>query len=409
MVLKDVAGSTRRRPGSTSLFVILAAVVLLAALGLAIDLAHLWEARVSLENSADAAALAATQALVSDRVLTGDPAVLIDRLRRARAEAIRYARDNPVLGASLPLDPNLDNQPEGDILFGTLDSPRSTLFVPAQNITDPTNPSLGLVNAVRIAAQRTRARGNPAGLYLGQALSLDSADLVAVATAMLDRDVIGFRPVLNQPLPMAPIALLSDPTGSNSSSWESRVVAGTGPDEFRFDPTTRTFVEDPNGDGLHEMQVELGDNGCLLLLGVADAAAAAGQVRSGVTAAQLQDLGGQIVLGDQNQLPVPAAPGCGPAAGTPQAADLQASLEQLRLRGDLRIWPLFTGLDAHSGATVLTGFVAARVVEVDAPATGEPVRFTLQPGMLSTASAVTDASRRVGTGNPYLCKVRLVH
>jgi hypothetical protein len=283
------------------------------------------------------------------------------------------------------------------------------VFVPAQNITNPGNPFLGLVNAVRVTAQRTRARGNPAGLYLGQALSLDSADLIAVATGMLDRDVIGFRPVLNQPLPLVPIALLSDPTGANPASWENQVVAGNGPDDFRFDPTTKTFVEDPNGDGLNEMPVALADSGCLLLLGVNDATSAAGQVRSGVTAAQLQGLGGQLVLGDKNQLPVPVAPGCGPVAGTPEAADLQASLQQLQLRGELRIWPLYTGLDAQSGAAVLTEFVAARVVDVEASATGQPVRFTLQPGMMSSATAVTDASRRIGTGNPYLCKVRLVH
>ena len=44
---------------------------------------------------------------------------------------------------------------------------------------------------------------------------------------------------------------------------------------------------------------------------------------------------------------------------------------------------------------------------------GQPIfTFTLQPTMISTATAVTDASRR-GVGgitlvNPYICKVRLV-
>ena len=61
---------------------------------------------------------------------------------------------------------------------------------------------------------------------------------------------------------------------------------------------------------------------------------------------------------------------------------------------------------------VLTGFVAARVANVAAPAAGQPVTFTLQPGQLATASAVTDAARRgvggINVVNPYVCKIRLV-
>ena len=76
------------------------------------------------------------------------------------------------------------------------------------------------------------------------------------------------------------------------------------------------------GDGIHEMVVTLGENACALLLGVADAAAANDQVSGGATPAQLQSLGGQLVLGEENQLPLPAAPGC----GTAEADDLAAGL-----------------------------------------------------------------------------------
>jgi hypothetical protein len=408
MVLKDVARPVRRR-ASTMLFVLLAFGVLLAALVLAVDLSHLWEVRVSQENASDAAALAAVQALVEDHLLTGDPAATIAAFQQARGEASRYAAANPVLGEPLPLDPNPANLLDGDVLFGTLDNPRSTLFVPAERVADPNSRDLGLVNAVRITARRTRDRGNPAGLYLGRALGLPSADVVTTATAMLDRDVVGLRPALNQPLPLVPIALLSDPTGANPACWESQVPGGKGPDDYRFDRVRRTFVADAGGDGIHEFEVTLGENACELLVGVADDATANGQVRSGVTSAQLHDLGGQLVLGEHNQVLLPAAPGCGPAAGTQEAAELQASLESLQLRGELRVWPLFAGLDGDSDAAVVTGLVAARVVKVEAAEDGQRVRFTLQAGMLSTAAAVTDATRRVGAGNPYLCKVRLVH
>jgi hypothetical protein len=406
MPFKDVARSPRRQ-ASTTLVVLLAFGVLLAAAALAIDLAHLWEVRTSQENATDAAALAAAGALVDDRLLTGDPAAMVLCLRLARDEAVRYAAANPVLGEPLPLDPNDTNLPEGDVLFGTLDNPHAPLFVPAGNVADLSNPSLGLVNAVRITGRRTRDRGNAAGLYLGRAFAVPAADVVTLSTAMLDRDVVGLRPALNQPLPLVPIALLSDPGGTNPASWEAQVPGGRGPDDYRFDPATRTVVADATGDGIHEMEVTLADNACELLLGVADSAAVNDQVSGGVMPAQLQSLGGQLVLGEQNQLPLPAPPGCGPAAGTPEADGLAASLEQLRVRGDLRVWPLFAGLDGSSGAAVVTGFVAARVVRVEAD--GPRVRFTLQAGMLATPDLVTDASRRVGAGNPYLGKIRLVH
>ena len=62
---------------------------------------------------------------------------------------------------------------------------------------------------------------------------------------------------------------------------------------------------------------------------------------------------------------------------------------------------------------VLSGFVAARVVQVvDASKQGGGITFSVQPCMMSTATALTDATRRgVGSArlpNPYICKVRLV-
>jgi hypothetical protein len=85
-------------------------------------------------------------------------------------------------------------------------------------------------------------------------------------------------------------------------------------------------------------------------------------------------------------------------------------LQQLEQSGEPRIWPLYCGLNG-SGQPVLCGFVAARVVTVSGAA-GGTFTFSLQPTMISTATAVTDASRRgvggIAVVNPYICKVRLV-
>jgi hypothetical protein len=89
---------------------------------------------------------------------------------------------------------------------------------------------LNVINAVRIHIRRTRARGNPGFLHGAPLLGRRPTDLEAVATAMLDRDVIGFRPTRDGVVPLAPIALFSDPTGGTrtaGSSTSRRVAART--------------------------------------------------------------------------------------------------------------------------------------------------------------------------------------
>jgi len=254
------------------------------------------------------------------------------------------------------------------------------------------------VNAVRVLARRTRDRGNPAGLRLGRWLSTPSADVRAAATAVLDRAVIGFRSTAGQPLPVVPIALLSDPTGANPLAWE--VQSANGPDAFQFDRVSRTFT--PGSDGLREVQVQLTLNGCLLEAGVTTVADASAQVVGGVRPAQAPD---GIVLGPGNLLSATAFPGCGPAPGTPDAALLQAALVQLQASAEARVWPLYQSVGG-AGAVTLSGFVAARVANVAAAAPGQPITLTLQPAQLATAAAVTAPG--AAAPSPYVCKIRLV-
>jgi hypothetical protein len=402
MFRKNEAGLRReeslaQRAGSVSLIVLLSLTVVLLALLLAVGLSELGESRAAMEDSVDAAALSAAGVLVDDRRLLGNPALMVDLINQARATAVTYARNNPVLGLPVVVDPNPENLPAGDVLVGTIDTAASKLFVPATNTQDPANGALNLVNAVRVTAHRPRTGGN---------------GVAAIATVMLDQDVIGFRPLGAQPLPLAPIALLSDSTGLNPRSFQAQAPGQGGPDLFRYDPLTRKLIADPMGDGIHEMVATLADNACLLQIGVLDATGAALQVPNGVAAGHLLEFGGQLVLGPDNTLAVPVTPGCQPAPGSADEAQLRASLEQLRMLGELRIWPLSPGIDPGSGNVIVNGFVAARVASVAPPAEGLPISFTLQPGMLATAAAITDPTRRgvggVAIVNPYLTKVRLV-
>src|SRR5262249_50738601 len=167
----------------------------------------------------------------------------------------------------------------------------------------------------------------------------------------LDRDVIGFRAAPTQRIPLAPVALLSDPLGVNPLSWETQVEAGTGPDVFRFDRATKSYVA--GTDGLHEMTVVLdpNGNGCVLRLGVSSVSDSAARVDLGGTGAAR---GNGLLLDPSNNRRAVQTP-----AGGTNFATLAGALTTLRDSGEARVWPLYESCDPNTNKAVLRGFVAA--------------------------------------------------
>jgi hypothetical protein len=380
-------------------FVVVALTVLLGTLALAINPAWLWSNRAELQAGADAVAIAAVETLVDDDLLRGDPNQISDLLARCVAEALRFANMNFVRNQPFPL------QIPGDLVFGQLTSPRNGQFNAIQDITNTADPLLPQVNAVQVTGKLTAARGNAVGLLFNASAGFSSADVVAQATAMLDQAVVGFRPLPDHPVPLAPLALLSDPNGLDLRTWESQVEMKKGTDIFRFDRTTNTLV--PGSDGLFEFTGALATdpkqlpaaNVAILNLGVTTQADVNDQILNGITADQLP--GGQLVV----PATVPGLP-VGPAFASPDLLSLIATLNQLKASAQPRIWPLYTGVGA--GQVQLSGFVVARVANVLPPVNPNvPLLFTLQPTMMAaTATALTDPS--VAVRNRYVCKIRVV-
>jgi hypothetical protein len=236
---------------------------------------------------------------------------------------------------------------------------------------------------------------------------------------MIDHDVIGFRPAAGHTIPLAPLALFSDPSGRMHQSWEAQIEHGQGQDAFRFDSAQRQFVADARGDGLPEMAVFLPQgqehadimNACLLRIGTSDMDGLVRQLGHGVSLADLDGYGGEFVLPPNNRLPVEGNL-LVPATDSREFAQLLRGLERLQLEAEPRIWPLFSELGTKGTGVVVTGFVAARVVRVVAPSEEEPLLITLQPCVFAVPSAVTDwahnGSDSKPAANAYLCKVRLV-
>jgi hypothetical protein len=370
-------------------------------------------------------------------LLTEQPGIIRLLCERAHLEARSYGLANPTLGMPLLLQDNPDNDPDGDVVFGFHD-PLTRSFTVAPVVDSQ------FLNAVRIVARRTRERGNPAGLYFGRFLNLPTADVVATATALVDRDVYGFRPNGTQPLPLAPLALLTDPTAVNPESWERQVLlpalqsGAGGVDEFFWDRLAWQFrqvpQEAPVGDGIFEMEVSVplaGEpnlaedaakaNGCFLIIGQPSWETIQRQLSLGVAPEDLDDSNGEFALGSDNRLEQPAAP-IAPAMDDPRLGALLAALQTLQNSKEPRVWPLFVNLTSSQNATLATlqGFVAARLIRAEIvriEKEGEPSRhqlsLTLQPCMIATGTALTDTARRhanpeVDLYNRYVCKVRLV-
>jgi hypothetical protein len=382
-----------RRRGTITPFLLVSLIVLMAALAVAVDYSFLTEARVEMQNDTDAAALAAADVFVDDSTLLNNPAVTQNLVVQAQQQAIAYAALNRVAGQPLVLDPS-----QGDILFGYIDDPATKIFIPAQNPGGP-------INAVRIHGRRTQARGNPVGTLATRGFGLLGVDMTTKSTALLDHNVFGFRPNTSAPIPLAPIAILSDPTAVNQQSWEYNVVDGNGPLSasglfhgitVQMAPTGPPNPTQPNGQ--------------VLSIGTSSSAQVFTQLQVGVLPGDLAGFpGSQFALAPlTNQLVVsgPSTP-----LGPVDYAVLATALTNLQNNGAQRVFPLYSTYDASGNEVTLSGFVAARVVSVQPMNGGQPFAFELQPTVISLPAALTDASRRVSDPaitNPYIVKVRLV-
>jgi hypothetical protein len=349
----------------------------------------------------------------------------LNRIALARSEAQAYAARNLVLGHPLRLQlpaHATDNPPDGDVVFAFLGEPRGVS--PSDRVLRVADldgfldgqPFLPLVNTVRVNARRTRSHDAAVRLWGGVFTGCESADVVARATATVDRDVIGFRPICGQPVPLMPIALFTrhgqpPPDAGLPNSWEDALRAGT--DMWRCDRTSGVFAS--GSDGLPEATMVMSTditqlNALLLLIGTGDFVDPKSrdillhQIATGLNDADLKSLGGAFTLAPSTNRLI--------AIANPGVTDFYAALaSQLNLvQGQKRIWPLYESVDPTNSQAVIVGFVAARLVQANATANG--LTLVLQPCQLSTRTALTDAGQRgvggVNITNPYICRVRLV-
>ncbi|OYW22844.1 MAG: hypothetical protein B7Z55_04175 [Planctomycetales bacterium 12-60-4] len=355
---------------------LVAAALLVAMLGLALILDRLWleAARLELITAAEASALAGARQLASDQrlLVDQDPRNLVDQ---AVQSAMMAAIENRVAGQPVAVG-------EGDIAFP------SPTFDPAGDDED----NVAAPESIIVTAHRTRFRGNPVALFIGELTGQPFGDAVGQAGASILGNVVGVRPLPDTVAPALPLAIwLSDPTGQRVDTWHVSIEQRRGRDDFGYDEHTRSVTT--GADGIPELTLRTARAGGpaseanvqLLDIGTQfQDKQLLRQFQQGWTAGDLESWGGELRVAtssSSSSLSLDGLP-------TLEPADSDA-LDQIL--GEPRIALLYSAAAPGNNLPVQTvdcvRLVALRVLQVSHQGDGS-CRMTIQPTVIATRSAI---------------------
>jgi hypothetical protein len=377
----DRRPASRRRAGRIGFFLlgILALTFLFGIL--VINSYFVTEIRAQQENATDAAALAAAEVLVSEGLLFGDPAIFdLSKCKfgvSADAAQVQSPFCNSVNTALAFATKNFVGgkafQVQGkEVFFDIVDIPnrvnRGTMPAVNSDLLHANPLTLAQkrsINSVQVMGRSASTTGENRLLF--PIFRRDKFEMVTRSEAVLDGNLYGFYtdPLGSINIPMAPVAL-------NANNWHNDV-------EKLVDPTLATPASGPLPYG--DMTVLLGGSehdpetrkpgvyAPVLSIGttnVSDALTQLDHKNPGVTPAQygryLASHGNQPFALDPKSLTLAVA-------SSPQIASADLNRLELNLQNlkDRRlVWPLYADFREHDGAgeATITGFVAARIVQV---------------------------------------------
>jgi Flp pilus assembly protein TadG len=212
--VKKLLTYLRNRKGITIIMIALILVVLIMFLGMGTDLAYMYVTKNHLQVAADAAALAGAGEL--------DPLDPTTNQLLARTAAWKFACRNKAATTNVfliadaatdcntpPVNLNLANDPNGDIVIGNWDPirPPATRFLPTSSTPLPLGAA---INAVKIVAARTSSPAianvsngsNRVKVFVGQVFNWAFLDARAVAIAALPPRASSFVAVGNEFCPV---------------------------------------------------------------------------------------------------------------------------------------------------------------------------------------------------------------
>jgi hypothetical protein len=336
----------------------------------------MYVARAQLQNSADAAAMAAAWRLLDEERLHGDSS-LHDVEASSRQVAAKFAGLNKVCRSAPKLDPNDLNNPKGDIVFGR--------YHDSGNLSTFGNPYFH--NAVQVRVRRTDTLNGQVPLFFARVLGFNSAPVSAEATAVFKAQIVGFRPTAKTGnSTLIPLAI-------ELASWinlldlsDGSLFDEDGQDNWSYDPDTKQVTA--GSDGIRELDLfsnkdaNSPGNFGTLTIGTShiDTHALQDQIRNGLSASDLAEFGGELTLD-----PVTGSLSIVGDAGAETGVYRAAS----DILGKPVSLPIYQNVDA-SGVTAqyhIVGFAGVRIVYVAETATDR--RIVIQPAMVVDDAAVS--------------------
>ena len=354
---------------------ILAAFMIIAMVGicaLTIDVGYLMIARTQLQQSADAAALAACAELIDDEALSSTPG-MTDEIANARNMAVQYAALNKVCNTSPTVAENVGNLSGGDIVVGSLAHP-----FPAEGGMDFAQPQN--YNAVQVSVRRTTASNGEVNLFFAKLFGFGSRPMEASATAVLLTNFSGFHAAADgSNLDLLPFALDID-------TWEDLLAGGVTTDNWRWDAGGERVLS--GSDGIKEVNLFPQSTGSPGNRGTVDIGSSnnstadiARQITEGVSPSDLAHFPNSELKFDGNgELNLNGDTGI--SAGVKD--------ELASIVGETRIIPIFESVSGpgNNANYVIVAFTGVRIMDV--MLTGKPTgkRLMIQPAHVVAKGAI---------------------
>jgi Flp pilus assembly protein TadG len=371
--------SSKRPPRRRGVILVLTAfllVFMLIVIAVAIDIGYLELAKTQLQESADAAALAATAELIDNDALTGVPN-MSDNVAQARTIAVQYAAFNRVCMSAPAIDPNSSNSTSGDVVIGYLSNPSDP--TQAMNFSLPNQ-----ANAVQVRVQRSTSENGEVGLFFARIFGSNSQAVKATATAAIMNSFVGFQaPADGSNLMIMPFAL-------DLQTWNN-MLAGSGTDNWSWDPTLKVVTS--GSDNIQEVNLFPQGTGSPGNRGTVDigsnnnsTATIERQILYGITPADLANLpGGNLAFNSQGVLYLGGNPGI--SAGMKD--DLASVI------GQPRIIPIFSSVSGpgNNAQYTIVAFAGVRIMNVKLTGSMSSKQVLVQPANITTAGGIAGSSQ----------------
>ena len=368
--MKKTRRYTDRRKGNVLVLTAFMMIAMMSMLSVAVDIGYLQTARCQLQQSADAAALAAAAELIDSEALTGSPS-MNDEIDHARAYAVQFAAANTVCTGHPVVDSNASNNPTGDVVVGYLSNPSDPSAA-----MDYTNSDL--FNAVQVRVRRNSTRNGDVPFFFARALGVTGIGTECKATAALLKNIRGFQtPGNGSKLQLLPFAL-------DKETWDG-LLAGGGTDNWTWDATTGSVHA--GSDGVREVNLYPQATGSPGNRGTVDIGSSnnstsdiARQITDGISQADLHYLGGKIEFDANGELALNGDTGI--SAGVKD--------ELASIIGDPRMIPIFSEVHGpgNNAQYTIVAFAGVRITEVKLTGSNSSKRVIIQPAHAVTGGGI---------------------